>query len=120
MDYPTHVARLMGPKHAGGLNGLASVAEQSFDRRERSNKLRRLGTAQPTQHCRNLIMGTCVDRREHLATPVGEGEDDLPAIPVRRALFDQTSFIEAAEDAAEVTRIQSELSGDIETPILRV
>src|SRR5262249_33898444 len=78
----------------------------------RRKQLRLLGTAQLTQHCRDLIVGTGVDRREHLATPVGEGEDDLPPIPVRRALFDQTSLVEAAEDAAEVARIQSELSGD--------
>jgi hypothetical protein len=113
MDYPTHVARLMGTKHVGGLTGLASVAEQSLDRLERSYQPHLLGTAQLTQHCCDLIVGTGVNRREHIATPVGESENDLPAIPVRRALLNQTLLVEAAKDAAKVTGIQSELSGEI-------
>jgi hypothetical protein len=100
MDYPTHVARLMGTKHVRGITGLASIAEQSLYCLERSYQPRLLGTAQLTQHCCDLIVGAGVDRREGFAAPVGEGEDDLPAISVRRALFDQTSSIEAAEDAA--------------------
>jgi hypothetical protein len=50
----------MGTKHVGGLTGLASIAEQSLNRLERSSQPRLLGTAQLTQHCRDLIVGTVV------------------------------------------------------------
>jgi len=55
----------MGTKHVGGLTGLASIAEQSLNRLERSNQPRLLGTAQLTQHCRDLIVGTVVARGLH-------------------------------------------------------
>ena len=84
----------------------ASHAEQALDPLQRRDQLRLMRSRQRPQERRDLVPRAGVDRREHLAAPVGQGKDDLSAIALRRMLGDDTLGREALQHAAQVTRIK--------------
>ena len=62
------------------------------------------------EHRADLVARARVQRRERVVAPAGQGEEALPAVGLRAGALEQPALLEAAQDAAQIARIEPELS----------
>src|ERR671910_1615664 len=108
VDDPAHVAGPVGPEKVRD-NRLGPNTEKALDSSHRSDQAFLPCDRHATKHRAYVVARARVERGEGLPTSLGKPQEPASAVGFGESLVDQTVLLEAAQETAQVARIQSKL-----------
>jgi hypothetical protein len=112
-DHPADVAALRRPQQPGRSRGAVLAAEQLLDRPHRRQQLGPIGLAEGGEQAGDAVLAVLVERGEGALAGGSEAQVQVPGIVLGAHAPDQLAFLQAAQQPAEVARVEVEVAGKL-------
>jgi len=89
------------------------AGQQCLDRFHGGNDLRLLRAVEAGEHRCGILLRALFHRREHFASPRGQGEVALACVALGDLAVNEPAFLEVAQEPAEISHVEVERAGDI-------